>query len=80
MHKGAKIMKVTTYEGTVENGCVHLLGSVLLPEKAKVYIVVPDIVEVEAPPLPRIRSPRLADPSQAALFEMVVTKEETPNG
>jgi hypothetical protein len=73
-------MKVATYEGVVEDGCVHVSGNISLPEKAKVYIVVPDVTEVEMPPAPRIRSPRLADPSQAALFKMVVTKEETPDG
>ena len=73
-------MRVATYEGVVERGCVHVSGNITLPENAKVYIVVPEAIEVETPLTPRIRSPRLADPSQAALFKMVVTKEETPDG
>ncbi len=35
-------MPVTTFQGTVENGQVRLAGNVRLPEKAKVYVVVPD--------------------------------------
>lgn len=35
-------MPVTTFQGTVENGQVRLAGDVRLPEKARVYIVVPD--------------------------------------
>ena len=66
-------MKVTSYEGVVENGCVHLPAGVLLPEKAKVYVVVP---EMEAEQTARIWSPRLVDQSQAALFKLEVTEEE----
>ena len=35
-------MPVTTFQGTVENGQVRLSADVRLPEKAKVYVVVPD--------------------------------------
>ena len=35
-------MPVTTFQGTVENGQVRLADDVHLPEKAKVYVVVPD--------------------------------------
>ena len=35
-------MPVTTFQGTVENGQVRLADDVRLPEKAKVYVVVPD--------------------------------------
>ena len=35
-------MPVTTFQGTVENGQVRLAADVRLPEKAKVYVVVPD--------------------------------------
>ena len=34
-------MKVATFEGFVENGQIRLSGSIHLPEKAKVYVVVP---------------------------------------
>lgn len=67
-------MKVATYEGVVENGRVRLLDDVVLPEKTRVYVVVPGI---EAKRVVHIRSPRLADPSQADDFlKMVVTQEE----
>ncbi len=67
-------MKVVTYEGVVENGSVRLPEDVKLPEKSKVYVVVPGI---EAPRTVRVRSPRLVDPSQAPLFTLKVTEEAT---
>ena len=58
-------MKVSAYEGIVENGCVRLPIEVVLPERTKVYVVVPEI----APPrTTHIRSPRLSDSSQAKDF------------
>ncbi len=36
-------MPVTTFQGTVENGQVRLPANVSLPEKTKVYVVVPDL-------------------------------------
>ncbi len=38
-------MSVTTFQGIIENGQVRLPANIVLPEKAKVYIVVPDIEE-----------------------------------
>ena len=38
-------MPVTTFPGTVENGQVKLAANVYLPEKTKVYVVVPDFDE-----------------------------------
>ncbi len=35
-------MPVTTFQGTVEEGQVKLAADIRLPEKAKVYVVVPD--------------------------------------
>ena len=40
-------MPVTTYSGTVEDGHVKLAEDVRLPEKAKVFVVVPDFDEQE---------------------------------
>ncbi|MBN1911334.1 MAG: hypothetical protein JW818_16445 [Pirellulales bacterium] len=65
-------MKVHTYEGVVENGRVQLPAGVLLPEKAKVFVIVPR-TEVET--AATIRSPRLADPGQAMKFEMENVEE-----
>ena len=70
-------MKVATYEGVVENGQVRLPTGVTLPEKARVYVVVPGL---EVQPEAHIRSPRLADPAQAARFELEVAEEETDAG
>ena len=71
-------MKVAAYEGSVENGCVRLPTDVVLHEKTIVYVVVPNIIDVETPQAPRVCSPRLANPAQAAdFFKMVVTDEDT---
>ena len=64
-------MKVATYEGIIENGRVRLLDNIPLPEKSKVYVVVPDREEV---PIRYVRSPRLAHPRQAADFQMEVVE------
>ncbi len=65
-------MKIATYEGVVENGCVHVPTGVLLPEKAKVFVIVP---EKETNKPARIMSPRLVDKSKANLFELEVSEE-----
>ena len=65
-------MKVVAYEGIVENGCVHLPADVRLPEKSKVYVVMPG---TEAPRTVHIRSPRLVDQSADVLFKMEVTDD-----
>lgn len=66
-------MKITTLEGIVENGQIRLPGDVRLPEKAKVYVVVP---EMEERRIAYIASPRLAHPEQAKDFEMQVFEEK----
>jgi len=38
-------MPVTTFSGTVEDGRVKLAANVHLPEKTKVFVVVPDFDE-----------------------------------
>lgn len=63
-------MSVQTFEGLVENGQIRLLDQATLPEKTRVFVVVPEALQRE----PRVWSPRLADPAEAALFEMQVTK------
>ncbi len=35
-------MQVTTFQGEIENGQVRLTTDVRLPDKTKVYVVVPD--------------------------------------
>jgi hypothetical protein len=65
-------MKVATFQGIVENGQIRLSEDVHLPEKAKVYVVIPD---VQVPSAINIRSPRLVHPEQEADFKMEVIEE-----
>jgi hypothetical protein len=53
-------MSVMTLEGIVEKGRIRLLDGAILPEKAKVYVVVPQA----SPEARRSLSPRLGDPRQ----------------
>jgi hypothetical protein len=74
-------MNVVAYEGVVENGQVHLSPEVVLPEKATVYVVVPqaasesdDLEVIVLEPLssrktpPRVPTPRLVHREQAKDF------------
>lgn len=65
-------MSVITFEGVVENGQIRLKANVLLPDKTKVYVVVPDI-QVEQ--VVHIFTPRLAHPEQAVDFKMEIVEE-----
>lgn len=65
-------MRVTTFEGTVENGRIRLPATVRLPERAKVYVVIPD---VEVQTVAYIASPRLVHLEQAADFKKEVVEE-----
>lgn len=67
-------MGATTIEGVVENGQIRLPASVRLPERAKVYVVIPN---VEVQPVAYIGSPRLAHPEQAADFQKEVLEESS---
>ncbi len=64
---------VRTFEGTVENGQIRLLEGVRLPERAKVYVVVPEALP-EQPA--KVLSPRLAHPGEAKDFLKVVLEGE----
>jgi hypothetical protein len=65
-------MGVTTIEGVIENGRIRLPATVRLPERAKVYVIIPD-VEVQS--VAYIGSPRLVHPEQAADFIKEVIEE-----
>ena len=58
-------MQVTTLEGIIENGAIRLRDNIRLPEKTRVYAIVPAL-SVE--PMAQIFSPRLAHPEQAVDF------------
>ena len=70
-------MTFVAYEGVVKNGHIQLPENASLPESAKVYVMVEEVViEVKRPRrVAHMRSPRLRDPAMAALFELEVTKE-----
>ncbi len=64
-------MGIITYEGIVEHGQIRLKDNIRLPERTKVYVIVPD---VQAEPVARIVSPRLAHPEQASNFKMEIVQ------
>ncbi len=66
-------MRLTTFEGYVENGRIRLVGDECLPEKARVYVVVTEAARSEI--AYAVRSPRLALPEQAALFDKEVVED-----
>jgi len=56
-----------TFEGYVEHGQVRLRAPIRLPEKTKVYVLVPDLrIELAG----RVVSPRLADARQRDDFKL----------
>jgi len=65
-------MGATTIEGIIENGQIRLLATVRLPERTRVYVVIPD---VEIQPVAYIGSPGLMHPKQAADFQKEVIEE-----
>lgn len=71
-----EIMRVATYEAVIENGQVRLSHEIQLPEKTKVYVVVPEVPEIDAHSVARIASPRLVRPEQAVYFEKEVVEED----
>jgi len=65
-------MGVKTFEGIVENGYIRLPANVRLPERTKVYVVIPD---TEVQTAAYIGSPRLVLPEQASDFTKEVIEE-----
>jgi hypothetical protein len=68
-------MSVATVEGIIENGQVRLPPNIHLPERAKVFVVIPGIVQPTVTPY--IGSPRLVHPEQAADFVKRVVEERS---
>jgi len=58
-------MGVVTFEGLVDKGKIRLKTNIRLPERTRVYVVVPDLEIKQV----RIVSPRLVHPEQAADFK-----------
>ena len=65
-------MQVTAYEGVIENGQIRLKTNVSLPDKTKVYVIIP---ELETQKTVRVVSPRLVHPEQAIDFKKEVIEE-----
>ncbi len=70
-------MSIVTYKGIVELGLIRLEGNVRLPERTRVYVVIPD-VEVEQ--VARASTPHPANRERAADFKMEVIEESTDGG
>jgi hypothetical protein len=68
-------MQVKAFEGVIENGQIRLKTNINLPEKTKVYVIIPNFA---AQKVVRIYSPRLVHPEQAIDFKKEVI-EELPN-
>ena len=58
--------KLATDKGIIENGRVMLSSDAGIPEKTRVYVLVPDAETLSAG---HVASPHLADPEQARDFQ-----------
>jgi hypothetical protein len=65
-------MEIVALEGIVEQGQIKLKDNVQLPEKTKVYVIVPQFDDAMGN---RVYSPRLAHPEQAKDFKMQIIKD-----
>ena len=65
-------MSVTTFQCTIENGQIRLPTNIRLPEKATVYVVIPNLEVVS---VAYVGSPRLANPEQSVDFKKEVSEE-----
>ena len=66
--------RLATYEGIVEDGRVRLPSNAGIPEKTRVYILVPDVENFSAP---SVASPHLANPEQVIDFEKRIIEDTT---
>jgi hypothetical protein len=69
--------KLATYQGIIENGRVTLPPNSYIPEKTRVFVLVPG-AETEADWY--VASPRLAHPEQAEDFKMQVSEYTKDDG
>jgi hypothetical protein len=63
-------MSVTTVEGIIKDGHIILPKGFELPDKAKFYMIFPEIQETK-----KLRSPKLADRADAEIFKKRVTAD-----
>jgi hypothetical protein len=71
-------MPISAFVGIVENGRIRLRDNVTLPEKTRVYVIIPDIET--APQKARVYSPRLVHPEQADDFAKQVIEVSADAG
>ena len=64
--------KLATYEGIIENGRVRPPSNVGIPEKTRVYVLVPDTDSLSAP---YVASPHLADREQVKDFKTRIIED-----
>ncbi len=69
-------MSLVTYEGVVKDGKIILNEEVILPENAKVYVIVTNEfrIKIDRSKPAQMLSPRLARREDAKKFKMRVTK------
>ena len=65
-------MGILTLEATIDRGQIRLRDNVMLPERTKVYVIVPSIQVAQTS---RVVSPHLAHPEQATDFRMEIVEE-----
>ena len=70
-------MKVITHEAIVEDGQIKLAEAVRLPERARIYVVVPGDEEANGF---HVRGPRLARPADAVDFAKDFIEESPDAG
>lgn len=63
-------MQITTVEGIIKNGQILVGEEVVLPEMAKVFVIIPNDENVR-----RVMSPRLVNKADAKIFEKRVEVE-----
>jgi hypothetical protein len=63
-------MQVTTIQGIVKNGQIHLSEDVKLPEMTQVYVVIPPTQNIK-----KIMSPRLENKADAKRFVKTVEED-----
>lgn len=68
-------MNVMTFEGVVENGRILLKNNVQLPNKTKVFVVVPSMAIKQ---VVRIYSPRLVHSEQINLLKKEIVPDTIP--
>lgn len=64
--------QLAIYEGIIENGHVKLRTDAGIPDKTRVYVVVPNSEVIS---VPYVASPHLANRGQAKDFEMRIIEQ-----